>query len=106
MSEVKLFLDAVSKREIKTVYMFLKSNNLRLETAKNAKDHTAFHIVALNGDICLLNLFIDFVITNKIKIKNAQDYKEILHTLANLKTDEGFTPAHFASFHGNYVKLT
>ena len=62
MSEIKLFLDAVSNREIKAVYAFLKGNSIHLETAKNIKEHTAFHIVALNGDISILNLFIDFVI--------------------------------------------
>jgi len=80
---------------------YLKKNpELDLLKMKDPRFYTLIHIGALNNQPKLCEILFTY-----IKAQNVSEAK--IRSWVNSKTDEGFTPIHFASFKGNMeiVKL-
>jgi len=74
---------------------FLQQNpEMEITTIKDARRYSLLHIACLNNQMTTCRYFLEYVTK-----KNASERTLLLWV--NSRTDEGFTPLHFASFKGN-----
>ena len=105
MSESQLFIAAIYKGDIYEIYRALRRTNVHPYTCTDNRGHTAIHIASLGGHLSVINFLTDYVINIKVKFRYKIEADDILSFWVNLKTDEGFLAAHFASFKGHIVRI-
>lgn len=91
--EQEILLRLVYTSSVAQVSEFLNQNDLQVEAALNSRRQNALHIAALTNSLAMARFLFSIV-------------DESLHkTWVNAKSEDDFTPLHFACYRGNLVSF-
>src|SRR5690349_19047648 len=90
------FFDAIKSENITELVKFFRNEKLKVWQFREEDDYTALHRA------CFMNLtLIVITMIDEMKVRLGIDAKKEIKKFVNLKSEQGHTALHYASYRGN-----